>query len=351
MEMPSIPRPRLAWWCALSVMIAGAWLPAPAQTRSAATGRGRPAPSPEAPGVTPDPAKLFANGEELSYDIYWGAFMVGHADWYVWTAHNATGEATVRSILNVRTTPSTDLFYRVRASSTTWASPALDRSIQYTTQQDDSYRLRFAQLTFDFKKNLVNEKTTMAAAPGAPPPRRPPPGLLAASGNSTGNITGNTTANRPRPNRGNSPFGPGPPPPWPLTKAAFDPLAAMLYYRTLPLAEKLVQHTLVFDTRGSHDVTVRVLGLEKVTLPTGPIYAWVVEPDLPGAGLFMRGANKPLCLWIAADGTRRVVRFTGSIGIGSFEADLVTIAPFTPPTPAAKKPADAAPVVAAVVAK
>ncbi len=312
---------------------------------------GKVAPPPEAPGLTPDPAKLFANGEELSFVIYWGIFEVGHADWYVWTAHNANGETTLRSILNVRTNPSTDLFYRVRANSTTWATPILDRSIQYTTQQDDTYRSRTAQLNFDFNKNLVNEKTTMTAAPGAPPPRKPPPGMLATSGNSTGN----TTANPGRGNRGSS-FAPGPPPPWPLTKPAFDPLAAMLYYRTLPLADKLVQHTTVFDTRGSHDVTVRVLGLEKVTLPGGPLYAWVVEPDLPGAGLFMRGANKPLRLWIAADGTRRPVKFTGSIGVGSFEADLVTIAPFTPPAPEEKKlldtkPADATPVIAVVIAK
>jgi len=346
-----MPCPRLARWCALAVIYAGAWLPAQAQPHMVATHHGMVIPPPEAPGVTPDPAKLFATGEEFSYDIYWGAFEVGHADWYVWTAHNAKGEATLRSILNVRTTPSVDLFYRVRASSTTWATPTLDRSLQYSTQQDDSYRLRNAQMTFDMKKNLVTEKMTMATAPGAPPPRRPPPGMVVVSGNSTGNITGNTTTGRPRGNRGYSPYGGGPPPPWPLTKPAFDPLAALLYYQTLPLALKFEQHTTVFDTRGSHDVTVRVVGLERVTLPTGPIYAWVVEPSLPGAGLLMRGDNKLLQLWIAADGTRRPVRFTGAVGVGSFEADLVSIAPFTPPVSAEKKPVDTTPVVAAVIPK
>jgi hypothetical protein len=335
----------------LAVIFAGAWLSAQAQPHMVATHHGAIMPPPEAPGLSPDPAKLFANGEEFSYDIYWGIFEVGHADWYVWTAHNANGEATLRSILNVRTTPSVDLFYRVRASSTTWATPTLDRSLQYSTQQDDSYRLRNAQMIFDVKKSLVTEKVTMAVAPGAPPPHRPPPGMLAASGNPTHAISGNTTSGRPRPNRAFPAYGGGPPPPWPLTKPAFDPLAALLYYQTLPLALKFEQHMTVFDTRGSHDVTVRVVGLERVTLATGPIYAWVVEPSLPGAGLLMRGDNKPLQLWIAADGTRRPVRFTGAVDVGSFEADLVSTAPFTPPAPPPKKPADATPVVAAVIAK
>ena len=167
MEMPWIPCLHLARWCALAVIFAGAWLSAQAQPHMVATHHGAIMPPPEAPGLSPDPAKLFANGEEFSYDIYWGIFEVGHADWYVWTAHNANGEATLRSILNVRTNPAVDLFYRVRANSTTWATPTLDRSLQYSTQQDDSYRLRNAQMIFDVKKSLVTEKVTMAVAPGA----------------------------------------------------------------------------------------------------------------------------------------------------------------------------------------
>ncbi|MGA2051843.1 MAG: DUF3108 domain-containing protein, partial [Opitutales bacterium] len=320
---------------------AAGWLPVSAQTHAAPVGRGKEAPPPEPPGTTADPAKLFAQGEQLSYAIYWGPFEVGHADWYVWPARNAKGENILRSVLNVRTNASTDLFYRIRANSSSWATSALDRSLQYSAQQDDLYRSRHAQLTFDSKNNLVNEKMTVTAAPGAPPMRqRPPPppnGAVASS---------NTTARGPRDNRGNPAFAPVPPSPWPVSGAAFDPLAALLYYRTLPLQVNLAQHACVCDTRGVHDVTVRVLGLEKISQPGGLVYAWVVEPDLPGSGLFMRGANSPIRFWIAADGSRRPLRFSGSIGIGSFHAELVSSAPYAPPAPEGKKPVESGPPVA-----
>jgi hypothetical protein len=340
MEMPLIPGSRAARWCALAIFCAGAWLPAAAQTHFVPGGRGKPAPTPESPGLTADPAKLFAQGEELNYVIYWGPFEVGHADWYVWPARNAKGENVLRSILNVRTNASTDLFYRIRANSSSWATSALDRSLQYSTQQDDRYRLRTAQLTFDNKKNLVNEKMTVTAAPGAPPMRQrptPPPGAVASS---------NSTAGGPRDNRGYPAFAPVPPSPWPVSGAAFDPLAALLYYRTLPLQENLAQHACVCDTHGVHDVTLRVLGLEKISRPQGPVYAWVIEPDLPGSGLFMRGGNSPIRFWIATDGTRRPLRFSGSIGIGTFDAELVSSAPYSPPPPDEKKPVQSGPPVA-----
>jgi hypothetical protein len=314
-------RSHMARWSALALLFSAAWLPAPAQSHFFPLNFFKSAPPPEAPGITPDPAKLFAQGQQLTYAIYWGPFEVAHADWCIWTARNAAGENVLRSILNVHTNPSTDLFYRVRASSSTWATPALDHSIQYTTQQDDTYRTRKAELLFDVKKGLVNATMTTTLVPGAPVPNRPPPPGLAGK-----------TAAAPNPgNRGNPRFPPTPPSPWPITEPAYDPLAALLDYGVLPLREKLVQHLCVCDTHGVHDVTVRVIGLEKISVSSGPVYAWVVEPDLPGAGLFLRGSNQPLRLWIATDGTRRLLRFTGSIGIGSFEADLVATAPFTPP--------------------
>ncbi len=327
MELPPWLVRKVARWGALLLLWLGTGLAAFGQGHFTPATRGKSAAPAEAPGLTPDPAKLFAAGEQLSYTIYWGPFEVGHADWFVWPARNSSGENILRSILNVRTNGATDLIYRIRANSSTWAAPDLGHSLQYTTQQDDSNRLRNAQLTFDTKHLLVNEKMSVTAPDGTTPaPPHPPPGAPEPAGN--------FTAAADHPNRGG--FAPVPPSPWPVKGPAYDPLAALVYYRTLPLADKMSQHTCVCDTRGVHDVTVRVLGLETVSLPTGPVYAWVIEPDLPGAGLFMRGANKPMRLWIAADGTRRPLRFTGSIGVGTFEADLVSTAPFSPPSLAEK---------------
>jgi Protein of unknown function (DUF3108) len=267
------------------------------------------------PAASIPPQKLFRRGEQLSYVLYWGPIEVGHADWYVWPGQRSSGEKVLRSVIFVRTNASVDSKIRVRAESIAWAAPDLDESEQYITEQAQRTRFRDFELRFDNKHSEVNL-------------RQIPPHLLVTPGQVLPPPSGNITAQaKPRSAT------------WPFEGVILDPISALAFYRTLALANNFVQHTTVCDISGVHDVTVRVVGYEKVSTPTGDVNAWIIEPDLPGAGLFLYGPKHPpapLRIWIADDNTRRPVRFAGKVGDGAFTAELASVKPFNPPPPTAK---------------
>ncbi len=271
------------------------------------------------------PATAFKKGEQLSYTLFWGPIEVGHADWQTWIVQNKQGEDELHSIIFLRTNQSLDEQYRVRAFTRTWAPMALDRSLQYNTEQQERDRLRDIGLLFDTAHKVVRERPFDPVLQVGKPATTPPmaakitktpadPAKSASAKTEPAPAPALTNANAVS---------------WPMPGPTFDPLAALLSYRFLPFQVGLVQKLAVCDGRSVSEVTVRVLRKEKVTTPTGTVTAWVVQPDSPGGGLFLRSSSKPLTLWID-EVSHRPVRFTGQVGTGSFTADLTAIAPYSP---------------------
>jgi hypothetical protein len=265
-------------------------------------------------------ATLFAQGEHLTYTLYWGPVAVGHVDWFTWLAQRADGTPLVRSIVAVHTDASVDDVYRVRGFTRSWASLALDHSLQYSTEQQERAFSRSIGLLFDPLHHTIRTRPFITAL--TPPP---------------------ATAGSPAPDAAASTPDPKKPAPvaWTATAPTLDPLAALVSYRLLPLRAGLEQRVSVCDGSDVRLVTVRVLRQETITVNDQPVRTWVVEPDLPGGGLFARSDGQPLRMWISADAARRPVRFTGHVGIGDFEADLTGVSPYAPPPAPAQTPAPA----------
>ncbi|MGH7557568.1 MAG: DUF3108 domain-containing protein [Gemmatimonadota bacterium] len=112
----------------------------------------------------------------------------------------------------------------------------------------------------------------------------------------------------------------------PASPRAVDQLSMIYYLRLLPY-----QAGARFTLRNQADpddnpITVRVLKKERVKVPAGTFEAWVVELELvTDSGVFKKGGDNRI--WLTADERHLPVKLSSKVGLGSFQAELVSYRP------------------------
>ncbi len=112
----------------------------------------------------------------------------------------------------------------------------------------------------------------------------------------------------------------------PTSPRAVDQLSMIFYLRLLPYGEGTK-----FTLRNQADpddnpIIIRVLKKERLKVPAGTFETWVVELHLvTDSGVFKKGGDNRI--WLTADERHIPVKLSSKVGLGSFQAELVSYEP------------------------
>ena len=114
----------------------------------------------------------------------------------------------------------------------------------------------------------------------------------------------------------------------PTSPNAVDQLSMFYYLRLLPFDQGSKFTLRNQADPGDNPLTVRVLKRERVKVPAGTFDTWVVELGLQtDSGVFKKGGDNRL--WLTTDARHLPVKISSKIGIGNFQAELVSYEPGT----------------------
>lgn len=112
---------------------------------------------------------------------------------------------------------------------------------------------------------------------------------------------------------------------FPLTPFTHDIVSAFYYVRTLDLKSMNKGATIQlknFYGKKVHDLTVRVLGRQTVTVEAGTFKCVVIEPMVTAGGLFK--SEGKILIWLSDDERKIPVKVSTKILIGSIDAELTS---------------------------
>jgi len=107
----------------------------------------------------------------------------------------------------------------------------------------------------------------------------------------------------------------------PLRQSARDPLSALFYVRTLPLADGFRAPVLVNDAGRNTTMDVRVAGSEVITIDGRPHDTWKLEPSLV-ARIAWREPPRAT-VWVSRDSRKVPLLIRVSAGFGTVDVELV----------------------------
>jgi len=107
---------------------------------------------------------------------------------------------------------------------------------------------------------------------------------------------------------------------------AFDPLSAFYKMRTLDLESNQDLSFPVTDGKKYFMQKGKVIGKEKITLPSGSFDTYVLAPQVNHfSGVFKKSENPSVKVWVTADDRKIPVRIKVRVFIGSVIFDLVSV--------------------------
>jgi hypothetical protein len=115
--------------------------------------------------------------------------------------------------------------------------------------------------------------------------------------------------------------GQGAPVALPLAPAARDPLSALFYVRTLPLAADFEARIPIDDAGQRTTLTIAVTAADHIVVSGRPFDAWRLEPTL--TSLSGRGHPIRAVLWVSRDDRKLPLRVRISAAFGTVELELV----------------------------
>jgi hypothetical protein len=115
--------------------------------------------------------------------------------------------------------------------------------------------------------------------------------------------------------------GQGTPVTLPLARAARDPLSALFYLRTLPLAADLEVRIPIDDAGQRTTLTVAVAAADHIVVSGRPYDVWRLEPTV--TSLSGRGHPIRAVLWVSRDDRKLPLRMRVSAAFGTVELELV----------------------------
>jgi hypothetical protein len=107
----------------------------------------------------------------------------------------------------------------------------------------------------------------------------------------------------------------------PLAPAARDPLSALFYIRTLPLAADFEARIPIDDAGQRTTLTLAVAAAEQIVLSARPYDAWRLEPTL--TSLSGRGHPIRAVVWVSRDDRKLPLRVRISAAFGTVELELI----------------------------
>jgi hypothetical protein len=220
----------------------------------------------------------FRIGEKLSYVIKWSAIPVGSAELQVLEGRHETGVPAYLFQVTVRSYPVVDLIYKVRDHIESYADRSMTHALLYKKKQQEGRHKRDIVVRFDWNHSTaqyyskgVHEKTVT------------------------------------------------------LLPGTFDPLSIFYAFRLTPLRDNLEVEAPVSDGKKCVIGRARVINRERIKVDAGEFDTFLVEPDLQHVGgIFKKGKDAKLHLWVTADERRLVVKAKSKVTVGHFVAELVS---------------------------
>ena len=220
----------------------------------------------------------FRIGERLTYVIKWSAIPVGRAELAILDGAPEIGAPAYLFQVSVRSYPIVDLVYKVRDHIESYTDRSMTHALLYRKKQREGRHKRDVSVRFDWHRSRAHyysegrHKKTVTLQPGT-----------------------------------------------------FDPLSVFYAFRLHSLTNALEVEAPVTDGKKCVIGRARVIKREKVKVRAGEFDTFLVEPDLQHiGGIFERGKNAKLHLWVTADARRIVVKAKSKVAVGHFVAELVS---------------------------
>jgi hypothetical protein len=223
---------------------------------------------------------LFSAGEHLDFKLGWSVFTVARAT--LLTSPGSYGEMPALKInLKARTNAFADAIYKVRNESTSWVSPDVSFSYEYSAIQNEGGRHRDTRALFDpdaLTARYINNKSDEEREPVA------------------------------------------------ILPGTFDPLGIVFFLRSIDFD---VGDELVIPTSNGKEFFYTIVRVtKKVTkrFPVGKMEAYVIEPDIKDiGGVFKRSPDGKIRFYISADERKLPLRMESQVAVGKFWAELVEV--------------------------
>lgn len=223
-----------------------------------------------------DPGQLvFAPGERLDYAVSYGPVPAGSMTLQVVEKTTYAGRPAYHFASEIQSNRAVSYLYEIESSENAWLDAEELYSLRYKRESVENDKSRDRDYTFDQERQLRIEPDGDAR---------------------------------------------------PASPRAVDQLSMIYYLRLLPYDEGA---RFILRNQADPDdnpITVRVVKKERVKVPAGSFETWVVELELvTDSGVFKKGsANR---LWVTADERHVPVRLSSKVGLGSFQAELVSYRP------------------------
>jgi hypothetical protein len=219
----------------------------------------------------------FRPGERLTFEARWGFIPAGVAVLQVLPLETVNGVRSYHFVMEAKTYPLVDVFFKVRDRIDAYADEKMRRSILYRKRKRGKKK-KDVVVRFDWGKRQVHY------------------------------------ANFGRPKD-----------PITIPKGTFDPLSVFYAFRLSDLYEGVALKAPVTDGRTCIMGRARVIKREKITVASGTYDTYLVEPELEHiGGVFEKSRDAKLQIWVTADSRRLPVKVKSKVIVGSFYGELIS---------------------------
>lgn len=219
----------------------------------------------------------FAPGEKLTFRVRWAFIPAGEAVLRVLPMETLNGRRAYHFVLEARTYPFVDPFYKVRDRIDAYTDEKMRHSVLYKEQKAGK-RKRQVVVNFNWEKleaqrsEFGEKRAPIAIKPGT-----------------------------------------------------FDPLSVYFAFRLHVLKENERLQSPVTDGKKCVLGRARVVRRERVSVESGTFDTFLVEPDLEHiGGVFKKSKGAKLQIWVTADKRRIPVKIKSKVAVGSFVGELIS---------------------------
>jgi len=220
----------------------------------------------------------FSIGEEIQYAVSWEMVRAGKATFKVLPLSTLNGKKAYHFLLEAKSNNYIDMIYKIRDRLEGFTDIEFTQSLLHKKKQSGKDK-REVMVQFDWEKKTA------------------------------------TYSN----------FG-GKRDPIEIPLKTFDPVSAFYKMRTIDFETDENLSFPVTDGKKYFMQKGKVLGKEKITLPSGTFDTYVLAPQVNHfSGVFKKSENPTVKLWITADDRKIPVRIKVKVFIGSIIFDIVSI--------------------------
>ncbi|MGH7442882.1 MAG: DUF3108 domain-containing protein, partial [bacterium] len=222
-------------------------------------------------GWRPVPEQAYGVGEKLTFAVQYAGITAGYATLSILGAEQRDGRPVYHIQAQARSLPFFDAFFKVRDRLDSYLDTDYAFSWGYEKHLSEGHFRADASYDYDQRADVIREPAKGTSAP--------------------------------------------------MSRASQDVLSCYYYFRAQALAPGSVLHIPVTaDDMKSYDLSVEVLGRDRVSTPAGTFDCLVVRPQLAFKGVF-RQKGKVL-MWVTDDARHLPVLIKSKIAIGSISIAL-----------------------------